>query len=122
MKPLNAIGSVDGYQQVGWQAPPQKGPEKVGTGSAPNSADQKKGVEDGPVREITDRLNRMTNLFNRRIQFEVPFEVPVEREEVLVKIIDRETGQVIRQIPPAELVKLAERMEEIYGMIFRAKP
>jgi flagellar protein FlaG len=90
--------------------------------SAPNGVNQGKEAEGGTAKEIADRLNRMTNLFNRRIQFEVPFEVPVEHEDVLVKIIDRETGQVIRQIPPDELVKLAERMEEIYGMIFRAKP
>ncbi|NIQ36969.1 MAG: hypothetical protein GTN81_00030, partial [Proteobacteria bacterium] len=73
MKPLDAIGSIESYQQVGWQAPPQKTPEKTAKASAPNGVNQGKDAEGGAAKEIADRLNRMTNLFNRRIQFEVPF-------------------------------------------------
>lgn len=122
MKPLDAIGSIDSYQQqVEWQAPPPKAPGKKETVSVPNDKVKGKEGAKGQVKEIADRLNRMGNLFNRKIEFEVPFEIPMEHEDVLVKIIDRETGQVIRQIPPPELVKLAEQMEEIYKTIFRAK-
>lgn len=128
MKPLDAIGTIEvsSNQQVEWQSSPQPSPEKIDAISTPEKADQarvdaEKGTERERVKKITDRLNRMSNLFSRKIKFEVPLESKGSKD-VIVKIIDRETGQVIRQIPPPELVKLAERMEEIYGMIFRAKP
>ena len=69
------------------------------------------------VRETAERLNRMSRVFDRKIQFEVSS----ENKDVVAKIIDRETGKVIREIPPPELVELAKRMDEIYEVIFRSK-
>jgi len=124
MKPLDAIGPIDvsSSQHVEWQSPAQTSPEKIDAISTPEKVDQarvdaEKEAEREKVKQITDRLNRMSNLFSRKIQFEVPW----GSEDVIVKIIDRETGRVIRQIPPPELVKLAARMEEIYAIIFRTE-
>lgn len=126
MKPLDAIGSIDvsSVQQVDRYAPhPREGesipkdvtPERVGQES--EKTVHEKTAERERVKKIADRLNRMSRVFDRRIQFEVPS----DSEDVIVKIIDRETGQVIRQIPPPELVKLAKQIDEIYETIFGSK-
>ncbi|MCX7012425.1 MAG: flagellar protein FlaG [Candidatus Sumerlaeota bacterium] len=37
---------------------------------------------------------------------------------IIVKVVDTNTKEVIRQIPPEEMVTLAERMEDMKGLIF----
>jgi flagellar protein FlaG len=124
MKPVEAIGSIDVFsaRPVEPDRPPQSPPvspsEAVAsakTGRGAEKTDNQGNLEKERVKKIVDRLNRMGHIFNRRIRFEVPS----DSQDVIVKIIDQETGHVIRQIPPPELVKLATRMEEIYGIIFK---
>jgi flagellar protein FlaG len=37
---------------------------------------------------------------------------------IYIQVVDKETGQVVRQIPPEELRRLAENMTELTGQIF----
>jgi flagellar protein FlaG len=124
MKTVEAVGTIDvsSARPVAPDRPrqssPVSSPEAVAsakTGRGPEKTDNQDALEKEGVKKIADRLNRMGHIFNRKIRFEVP----MDSRDVIVKIIDKETGQVIRQIPPPELVKLATRMEEIYGMIFK---
>ena len=82
-----------------------------------DKAGRDREIQKEMVQKMVDRLNRMSRVLDRKIQFEVA----EETEEVIVKIVDRETGHTIRQIPPPELVKLTTRMEEIHEMIFNLK-
>ena len=41
-----------------------------------------------------------------------------ERERVAVVVKEKDTGNVIREIPPKELQQLYMKMEELLGMIF----
>lgn len=38
-----------------------------------------------------------------------------------MKVIDTDSGKLIRQIPSEELLKLAERLEDIRSLMFEAK-
>jgi len=83
-----------------------------------SEVDQDKKTQREQVQNIAENLNRMSRIFDRRIRFEVP----LDTKDVIAKIIDRETGKVIRQIPPDEMVELAKRMDEIHDFIFKSKP
>lgn len=37
---------------------------------------------------------------------------------IAVKVVERESGEVIREIPPKELQQLAEKLDEMIGLIF----
>lgn len=41
--------------------------------------------------------------------------------DVVVKVMNRDTGDVIRQIPPDALLKLREKLKELRGVIFDGK-
>jgi uncharacterized FlaG/YvyC family protein len=45
------------------------------------------------------------------------FEVDRESRDLVIKIVDRETQKVIRQIPAAEVQRLREAMQSILGTI-----
>ncbi|WP_447527353.1 flagellar protein FlaG [Vreelandella sp. TE19] len=47
----------------------------------------------------------------------VEFEVSEEASRIIARVIDRETGDVIRQIPSEEVLEVAKRIEEMKGGI-----
>ncbi len=49
---------------------------------------------------------------------QVRFEIDQNTKNVIVKVVNKDTGEVIREIPSEEMVKLASRMEELRGVIF----
>jgi flagellar protein FlaG len=126
MKPVENIGAMDipplpkpeGYSGPGREnASNQMTLEKTEKDPPkPDQVEQEKEAERQEVKRIAERLNRMGRVFDRRIQFEVPSDT----KDVIVKVIDRETGQVIREIPPPDLTKLAAQMEAVHNFIFRS--
>jgi len=45
------------------------------------------------------------------------FELSETTSRVITRVIDRESGEIIREIPPEEVLKIAERLEEMQGQI-----
>lgn len=50
-------------------------------------------------------------------QYAVQFEKDRDLNELVVKIVDSETNETIRQIPPEELLKLTQHLKELQGNI-----
>ncbi len=49
--------------------------------------------------------------------YSVRFEKDSDLDELIVKVVDRQTSEVIRQIPPEELVNLSKHLQELRGNI-----
>jgi len=77
-----------------------------------NSDDLKK-QENIDITEAMERVAGTANVFNRKIQLEVD----KESNMVIVKIIDSETNEVIRQVPPEELVRLSKNTTDLKGLL-----
>jgi len=60
-------------------------------------------------------LNQMVQQAQRELQFSIE----EESGEMVVKVIDKETDEVIRQIPAQELLELRKRLADAAGAIFR---
>jgi len=71
----------------------------------------------GIVKGIADALQDVLNKLNERIVFSIH----EETGQVVVKVVDSETNKVIRQIPPEELLKLREKLDELIGILFEAR-
>ncbi|WCD82584.1 flagellar protein FlaG [Pseudomonas sp. TUM22785] len=59
--------------------------------------------------------------FVQTVKRGLDFNVDDSSGEVVVKVIDTDSGKLIRQIPSEELLKLAERLEDIRSLMFEAK-
>ena len=77
-----------------------------------NSEDLKK-QENIDISEAMERVAGTAKLFNRKIQLEVESDINM----VIVKIIDSETNEVIRQVPPEELVRLSRNAKDLKGLL-----
>ena len=59
-------------------------------------------------------LQRMGNALNKKLQFVVEH----GSNDVIVKVIDKETDKVIKVIPPEELQRLHKSLKEAIGLLF----
>ncbi|MCL2068081.1 MAG: flagellar protein FlaG [Treponema sp.] len=62
---------------------------------------------------VTD-LERISLVFNKKLQFVVDH----SSNEVTVKVIDKETDKVIKELPPEELQRLHSNLRETIGFLF----
>ncbi len=63
---------------------------------------------------ILSELSDVGAAFNKRLSFSLNEKL----DQVVVKVIDADTDKVIREIPPAELQHVHERIREVIGILF----
>jgi flagellar protein FlaG len=66
------------------------------------------------LEEVARFLNESTDLFNVSLSFQINEDI----DRVIVSVTDKTTDEVIRQIPPDEIIRLAERLHEMVGVLF----
>lgn len=71
----------------------------------------------GQLRNAVEQVNKTIQTLSKDVQFTVDKETGRE----IVKVVDRETKEVIRQIPSEEMVAIAKRLDELQGLIIRQK-
>ncbi len=68
--------------------------------------------------EETNEIVKALESYMDVLQTNIGFSVNSKTEKVIVTVTNKETNEVIRQIPPEELVALQEKMKELTGFIF----
>ncbi len=63
------------------------------------------------ARKLVDEGNKILDNVQRNLQFKVDDST----KQVVMSIVDKKTGEVIRQIPSEEVLELAHRMQELDG-------
>lgn len=74
------------------------------------------GVQNSSREEITkklDRLNKQLEFMNRSIRFSID----EDSQEIVVRVVDKRSGEVITQLPPDDVLKLKERLDEMAGLL-----
>jgi len=62
----------------------------------------------------TEDLQKISHAFNKKLQFVVD----QTSNQVIVKVIDKDTDKVIRELPPEELQRLHKNLREAIGLLF----
>ncbi|SNR81997.1 flagellar protein FlaG [Desulfurobacterium atlanticum] len=88
--------------------------------SASNENQQLKKISPKDIEKILEDLQKKISLLNTQLKIEV--EKVGDNEEIpVVKVIDKTTNKVIRQIPPEYMLKIAKYIDEITGLLLREK-
>ncbi|MCB1802330.1 MAG: flagellar protein FlaG [Gammaproteobacteria bacterium] len=80
---------------------------------SPNAVEKAAEDREG-LQDVVSNLNQLVRDLHRELQFSVDD----DSGETVVKVIDRETDEVVRQIPSEEVMRLRKRLEEAAGVIF----
>ena len=71
-------------------------------------------------REETEELVEALSDLAETIQTKLNFSINETTNDIVVKIIDKDTDTVIRQFPSEELLELQEKMIDLSGFLFDA--
>jgi len=92
------------------------------------ASDEKNTVENQPeqLKKELEKLdkNQIENLFKDiKEKFDymnkyLKIEIDKDLHEPVVKIIDKRTNEVVRQIPPEYLLDLAKKIDKLVGLLF----
>ncbi|BCG25743.1 hypothetical protein TUM18999_39340 [Pseudomonas tohonis] len=85
--------------------------------ASPAEADARSQAQGGDLESAVADIQSFVQTVKRGLDFNVDD----SSGEVVVKVIDTDSGKLIRQIPSEELLKLAERLEDIRSLMFEAK-
>ena len=108
------VGRVAGISGRG-QAPSQAGREQIveaAKGAAPSPPVAREQLE----RTVAD-LNQAAQTHRRSLRFSVD----EESGHTVIRVVDPETDEVVRQIPPEEVLNVARRMGDPAGTLLRVE-
>lgn len=69
------------------------------------------------VQQAVDAINSALNVMEK----DVNLKIHPETNRVIVQIIDAETNQVIKEIPPEKILNLVLKLEELLGFVIDEK-
>jgi flagellar protein FlaG len=73
--------------------------------------------EEEKLKDAADKANEFVSSFNQELQFSVD----KDTDKMIVKVVDKQTGDVIRQIPSKEMLEIVKALDTIHGLIIRKK-
>lgn len=90
------------------------GDQKTENNEQPPSSDQREKRDSQIARQVQTYLDETSNL-------QLNFKVEEDSGKTVVQMVDKETGKLIRQIPPESLVQMRAKLEELRGILFDNK-
>ncbi len=69
------------------------------------------------IKEATENLQKKLSMLNSQLKIETDKETGIQ----VVKIVDKDTKEVIKQLPPEAVLKIAKYIDEITGLLFEKK-
>ncbi|WP_144957762.1 flagellar protein FlaG [Pseudomonas oryzihabitans] len=121
---------MDIVKASGFAAVPTSGVNSGGSGIAAVSSSEKSAateqgktqkssaaVKQGDVESVVSGLKSKLQNDHRNLDFSVDDSTG----EVVVKVIDGESGKLVRQIPTEEVLKLSKQLDDFRSLMFEAK-
>lgn len=92
-------------------------PVKNSQPASPSITDQSADGQDD-VQSAVDQINEaIQSMASNGLEFSID----KDTDMVVVKVIDQQTEEVIRQIPSEEVLQIAQAMEKLKGLLVRDK-
>jgi flagellar protein FlaG len=78
-----------------------------------NPADEKQISEKDLEKAVEDLQKIAANLKSR-----LSFSTDESTGKTVIRVLDDDSGKIIRQIPPEDMLRLSARMDEVIGVLF----
>jgi flagellar protein FlaG len=67
------------------------------------------------VQDAIDQLNKAATLYDSQLQFSVDKDTDIQ----VIKVIDKQSQKIIRQIPSEDIVRIAKAIDDFKGMLLK---
>ena len=101
------------------------GTAKPAAPAAPAATDSKPAVKAASKEDAQSELKEVTQAvsdINKAMQFmsrQLEFSVDTDSERTIVKVIDQQTREVIRQMPTKEALEIGKALEKAQGLLIK---
>jgi flagellar protein FlaG len=101
------------------KATPANVPGKVSEAPAVKTAAESKDSEAAKlsIEQTRQSLEEINKALDTR-SISVQFQIDPEYKDVLIKVVDQDSGKVIRQIPTEDVVRIAKAIDNLKGLLF----
>jgi len=116
---IDASGNVNQAQGSQANAQNQQVMQKTVEARVPPKATSQTAAES--VEASVERLQKAAEQLNELMQNgqrRLNFSVDQNSDQVIVRVVDKVSQEVIRQIPGPEAIKIAENLDQMMGVIF----
>ncbi|MDY6842959.1 MAG: flagellar protein FlaG [Thermodesulfobacteriota bacterium] len=79
---------------------------------------QKTEVDTKNLQKTLEHVTKGINEFMNKTERHLSFHIHKETGKLTVQVIRSETGEIIREVPPGELLDIAARIQENLGVLF----
>ncbi len=110
--PVSPPTKIDALEKINSQVSETKGGNQKETKA---KEEQKNSFSAEEVKQLAAEMNEIMDDLQTRLGFSIREDL---NNQVIVEITDRETDELIKQIPSEELLAFKEKMEEFSGLIF----
>ena len=105
--------TTSGVERQPASAPPA--PTSSNPGKVLHSDGEQDGAGDADIQNAVERINESLPPSSQGIEFAVD----ADSERVIVKVVDRETREVLRQMPTEEALEIAKALDRNQGLLIR---
>lgn len=97
--------------------PPKAVESQIGAARKVANGPQEQELREQPtvtaLQEAVDEVNQALCFLNERLEFSVH----EETNRIIVRVLDRETEEVLREIPPEQILDLVAKLQELVGLL-----
>ena len=131
--PTVSISVADGLQHSQKTAPPAVGSSVQRTASTARAARVPDDISKTPVakaaavakegevklsaKQVQQSLEEINKVM-AGLSISVQFKIDPDYKELIINVVDEDTGKLIRQIPTVEVVKMSKAMDNLKGLLF----
>ena len=108
------IQSVTGKAPAPRQEPAAKLPQLLGQEPTDETQEQSAELQKAALQSVVEHMNRTLEAKSVSVRFSVD----EQAGEIVVKVLDDTTGDVIRQLPSEESLRLSARLRDPLGVVF----
>ncbi len=96
-------------------SPPAVPASDNGAAARPGTNEQAAPVttEDAAIQHLKDALHATS--------FNLEFEIDHDTNRVITKVVDTDTGEIIRQLPSEEVMRVAHALQKLQGVFVQKK-
>lgn len=131
--PTVSMHAGDGLQHSQKATPPAAGNSVQRTASTARAASVPDDISKAPAtkaaavakegevklnaRQVQQSLEEINKVLTG-LSISVQFKIDADYKELIVKVVDQDSGKLIRQIPTEEAVKISKAMDNLKGLLF----
>ena len=85
--------------------------------SVPADKQEEREVQPAPSQEDVRRMSQLLNKIVESLNWNIRVRIDETHERIVTQIVDPDKGEIIKQIPPQELLNIMSRLKAFVGVL-----